>query len=601
MLYRWTFLISTLLLSASISANPISKRSTVATEFIILHNNDMHARFEQTNVNSGPCSTEEANTDKCYGGFARVAYEVRKYRAEAQNGGTPVFYLNAGDTYTGTPWFTVFKDNITTAFLNKLMPDAISLGNHEFDKNVEGLIPFLNNVEFPVLACNLNLTKVPELAATKHLVSSTLLETNGVKIGVVGYLTPDTKFLTYKNDVEYLDEIVAINAETAKLKEQGIKIIIALGHSGYKRDQEIAKNCLDVDIVIGGHSHSFLFGDQPVDETEDEGSNETSEVIRGPYPTVVQQGGKRVPVVQAYAYTKYLGKLHVQFDEDGNLIEFDGAPILLNASVTQEAELLQLLDVYRPTIEALDTDPVGYTKVKLVGGEYCRKFECNLGNLIADSMIFARVLENAGGDYWTDASIALIQGGGIRSGIDKNAEGSIVGTNILTVLPFENALHVTKISGKTLLNALEHSAAVRSQDSNGGFLQYSGVRVEYNYENPDGQRVLSAEVRCAQCEVPSYSILNETDYYNVIVTDFLLEGGDDFILTEEDNPGTILMEKNDQQALIQYLEQRHYVYPEVEGRITYQSPSPPSTDDAASVIASIGLLLISFLVTRIFM
>ncbi|XP_033255623.1 protein 5NUC-like [Drosophila miranda] len=140
MLLHWAYGILVILLAHRSEGNPIERKANVATEFIILHNIDIHARFEQTNVNSGTCSQQDANTYKCYGGFARVAYEVRK---EAADGGMPVFYLNAGDTYTGTAWFTIFKDKIASSFLTKLQPDAISLGNHEFDEKVEGLIPFL--------------------------------------------------------------------------------------------------------------------------------------------------------------------------------------------------------------------------------------------------------------------------------------------------------------------------------------------------------------------------------------------------------------------------------------------------------------------------
>ncbi|EDW61292.1 protein 5NUC [Drosophila virilis] len=591
MAYQLIIVAWILLLSQS-RANPIAPRS-VATELIILHNNDMHARFEQTNKNGGTCTQEDANTDKCYGGFARVASEVRKYREEAKNGGTPVFYLNAGDTYTGTAWFSVFKDNITSAFLNKLQPDAISLGNHEFDKNVKGLIPFLNAVEFPVLACNLDLTNEPELAATKKLANSTVLETNGVKIGVIGYLTPDTKNLSFQNNVEFVEEIVSINAEAQRLKDQGINIIIALGHSGYQKDQEIARNCPDIDIVIGGHSHTYLDSNQPVADKDDT----NPEAVRGPYPTtVVQPSGKKVPVVQAYAYTKYLGKLHVQFDAEGNLIEIDGSPILLNASVTQEQDLLDLLEVYRPNITRLEQTIVGYTKVTLEGGNVCRLRECNLGNLIADSMVHTRVLENKGGDYWTDAPIALLQGGGIRSSIDKNANGSITGSDILTVLPFENSLYITRITGKTLRAALERSALVRNTDSNGGFLQFAGVRVEYNYDKEEGQRVVSALVRCAECSVPTYSNLNVSAYYKVIVSEFLLNGGDGYVLTEEHEPYSELLQKNDQFAFGQYLEARHYVYPEIEDRIVIRGP----TDAAGSIIGSVALIMLSTVLTRFF-
>lgn len=85
----------------------------------------MHARFEQTNKYSTQCPDEDVVANKCYGGFARVSSVLKRYRAEAQNGGPAVFYLNAGDTYTGTPWFTLFKDKITADFLNILKPDAV--------------------------------------------------------------------------------------------------------------------------------------------------------------------------------------------------------------------------------------------------------------------------------------------------------------------------------------------------------------------------------------------------------------------------------------------------------------------------------------------
>lgn len=100
-----------------------------------------------------------------------------------------------------------------------------------------------------------------------------------------------------------LCELLTFSAEAAKLKAQGYTIIIALGHSGYRKDQEIARNCPEVDIVIGGHTNTFLFnGPQP-----------SVESIDGPYPTMItQKSGKQVPVLQAYAYTKYLGKLHVK-------------------------------------------------------------------------------------------------------------------------------------------------------------------------------------------------------------------------------------------------------------------------------------------------
>lgn len=82
--------------------------------------------------------------------------------------------------------------------------------------------------------------------------------------------------------------------------------------------------------------------------------------------------------------------------------------------------MLDLLDTFRPNITAKGKQVIGHTKVHLEGGSICRLRECNLGNLIADSMVYSRMLENKGGEYWTDAAIALIAGGGTYYVVDKS-------------------------------------------------------------------------------------------------------------------------------------------------------------------------------------
>jgi 5'-nucleotidase len=108
-----------LLMVTSINTAPQREAKDGNFEIIILHNNDMHARFEQTGVYSNKCSREDAENNNCYGGFARVAHEVRRYRKEAQDGKIPsVLYLNAGDTYTGTP-LVIFNFILLISFLHE--------------------------------------------------------------------------------------------------------------------------------------------------------------------------------------------------------------------------------------------------------------------------------------------------------------------------------------------------------------------------------------------------------------------------------------------------------------------------------------------------
>lgn len=462
-------IIPLMLLILAMANRAISAPKAAGLELIVLHNNDMHARFEQTGAYSNDCQPSDVASNRCYGGFARVAHKVREYRATEASGGLPVLYLNAGDTYTGTPWFAVFKDNITAAFLNMLKPDAISLGNHEFDLGVDGLVPFLNEVDFPVLVANLDLSSTPTMQNTKSLRRSIVFTKSGVQIGVIGYLTPETKQLTPVNTVEFLDEIEAINKEAAALKEQGVNIIIALGHSGLERDKEIAAGCPEVDLVIGGHSHTFLYSGPAPDVDEP----------AAPYPVMVKNAaGKEVPVVQAYAYTKYLGYLHLQFDAEGNLVELDGSPILLNGTVQRDSDVLQLLEVYRPGILELD-EQIGHTNVFLDSSR-CRFEECNIGNMIADSLVIihAATRTNADDGNWTDAAIGFVQGGGIRASLNA---GTITKKDLKTVLPFGNGMVLTELSGAKLRQMLEHSVYRYDGVSGyGEFLQMAGVHVVYD-------------------------------------------------------------------------------------------------------------------------
>nr|XP_040229791.2 protein 5NUC [Anopheles coluzzii] len=535
-------------------------------ELIILHNNDMHARFEQTGAYSNDCQPSDVASNRCYGGFARVAHKVREYRATEASGGLPVLYLNAGDTYTGTPWFSVFKDNITAAFLNILKPDAISLGNHEFDLGVEGLVPFLNEVDFPVLVTNLDLSKTPEMQTSRSLQRSIIFTKAGVRIGVIGYLTPETKQLAPINTVEFLDEIEEINKEATSLKNQGVNILIALGHSGLERDKEIAAQCPDVDLVIGGHSHTFLYS----------GTAPDVEDPAGPYPVMVKNAaGKEVPVVQAYAYTKYLGYLHLQFDTEGNLIELDGTPLLLNGTVERDSDVLQLLELYRPGILALDAQ-IGHSNVFLDSSR-CRFEECNIGNMIADSLVitYATTREQSNDGFWTDAAIGFIQGGGIRASVNA---GPITMKDLKTVLPFGNAMVVTDVTGAQLRQMLEQS--VHRYDGVSGygeFLQMAGVNVEYDLSRPPMQRVVHVKVRCARCQVPAYEELQDDGVYRVILSQFLYDGGDGYEML----PGSPrqLLTFGEYEITEEYLKRYSPIYPAIEWRIRMQGQPDVTTTD----------------------
>nr|Q9XZ43.1 RecName: Full=Protein 5NUC; Includes: RecName: Full=UDP-sugar hydrolase; AltName: Full=UDP-sugar diphosphatase; AltName: Full=UDP-sugar pyrophosphatase; Includes: RecName: Full=5'-nucleotidase; Short=5'-NT; Flags: Precursor [Lutzomyia longipalpis]AAD32190.1 putative 5'-nucleotidase [Lutzomyia longipalpis] len=540
-------------------------------EIIILHTNDMHARFDQTNAGSNKCQEKDKIASKCYGGFARVSTMVKKFREE---NGSSVLFLNAGDTYTGTPWFTLYKETIATEMMNILRPDAASLGNHEFDKGVEGLVPFLNGVTFPILTANLDTSQEPTMTNAKNLKRSMIFTVSGHRVGVIGYLTPDTKFLSDVGKVNFIPEVEAINTEAQRLKkEENAEIIIVVGHSGLIKDREIAEKCPLVDIIVGGHSHTFLYT----------GSQPDREVPVDVYPVVVtQSSGKKVPIVQAYCFTKYLGYFKVTINGKGNVVGWTGQPILLNNNIPQDQEVLTALEKYRERVENYGNRVIGVSRVILNGGHTeCRFHECNMGNLITDAFVYANVISTPmSTNAWTDASVVLYQSGGIRAPIDpRTAAGSITRLELDNVLPFGNALYVVKVPGNVLRKALEHSVHRYSNTSGWGeFPQVSGLKIRFNVNEEIGKRVKSVKVLCSNCSQPEYQPLRNKKTYNVIMDSFMKDGGDGYSMFK---PLKIIktLPLGDIETVEAYIEKMGPIFPAVEGRITVLGGLQKSDED----------------------
>ena len=358
----------------------------------IIHVNDIHAHFEEVSAKLGRCHQNEP----CYGGTARLATKIKELNSTTNSNHT--IFLNAGDYYQGTIWYSILKYDPVVTMANLLNYTAYALGNHDFDDGVSGLLPFLNQVNFPVLAANLNATKFPKFQ--EKILPSITLNIGGTLVGVIGYITPKTSYISQPGpDIEFLDEIHSIKLECKKLKDKGVNILIALGHSGYNFDKTLAREVPDLDVIVGGHSHSFLYtGENPPDHSE------------GPYPTyITNPSGKIVPVVQAGSYSKYVGYMQLKFDDSGNLkspvngigVSF-AKPFLLDESIPKDEKILKAMAPYVKELEKY-RKIIGFSNVFL---NRSSKKECNLGDLFA----------NAIKDYpWHDIDISFVGTGELRS------------------------------------------------------------------------------------------------------------------------------------------------------------------------------------------
>lgn len=437
----------------------------------------------------------------------------------------------------------------------------------------KGVLDFINGATFPIVAANLDFSHQDIFNGTT-VPKSVVLEVSGRKIGIIGYLTPTTKEISLTQDVNLNDEIEAVKEESEKLDEQGVKIIIALGHSGFLKDKELASKVPLVDLVVGGHTNTFLWnGDAPDSDKPD-----------GPYPYVVtQSSGKEVPVVQAYAYTKYIGRLNVTFDDSGDLIQYYGQPLFLDNKTAQDTEILKELNGYRSAVDDLDQQTIGKSRVFLDGdAKSCRFEECNFGNLITDAFVAYRA-SVAASEYWTDAPIALFNGGAVRGSINASEfGGNITRGELLGVLPFGNQVITLSLNGSDLIKTLELAARSDGETSHGEFLQVSGLQVEYDYDRPSLSRVVSVKARCSACSVPSYSPVSENATYRLVATGFLTGGGDGHYILQYNSFDKVTEDLDEMGVVEWYIGKKSPVFPEVFGRISINGTRNDPCEDSSS-------------------
>lgn len=234
-------------------ASPLSLQAAeVKTPLTILHTNDVHSHIEPF-----------ADDDKKYpglGGAAQRATILDNIRKKSDN----VLVLDAGDIFQGTPYFNFFQGDLEIDLMNKMRYDAATIGNHDFDGGIDTLAKQITRSNFPFVNCNYDFTNTPVAGKVhKHVV----IKKGKLKIGITGCgvelngLVPDKLYVNTK----YLDPVKCVQEQVDILKyEKKCHLIICLSHLGYKYDNAkvsdivLAKQTTNIDLIIGGHTHTFL-------------------------------------------------------------------------------------------------------------------------------------------------------------------------------------------------------------------------------------------------------------------------------------------------------------------------------------------------------
>jgi len=222
------------------------------TKLTILHTNDVHSRIEPFPMDGGK--------NEGLGGVAKRATLIKKIRSEEKN----VLLFDAGDIFQGTPYFNFFGGELEMKLMSEMGYDAATIGNHDFDLGVDGLEKQLKHANFPLLVSNYDFSDTVLAGKTNPY---KIFNKGGIKIGVFGVgvelkgLVPTS---LYKGTL-YNDPMEAADKTSKFLKEEErCDFVICLSHLGYKynenkiSDQVLAANSSHINLIIGGHTHTFL-------------------------------------------------------------------------------------------------------------------------------------------------------------------------------------------------------------------------------------------------------------------------------------------------------------------------------------------------------
>lgn len=492
---------------------PYSSANGEIVEIRILHVNDFHGFAEPY---------KPFGSDELLGGISYLSELANRLRKEK-----PSFLLAAGDMIQGNNWANLSQGESSIELMNTMGFDAMVVGNHEFDFGRDILRKRISESNFPILGAN--------VGGMDILKPYVIEEIKGLKLAIIGAVTEDTPVSTHPRNVAGLK--FSSPEETVKkyIRELRNKadIILVLSHIGHHADRILAEKVGGIDVIVGGHSHTKLLKPVKIGNTV---------------------------IVQAWEHAKALGVLDLTI-ENGKIVKFDGHLEEIKPESGKEDKSVQaIVEKYNQKVDAFLNEKIGEAGFDL-DGENVRKRETNLGNLIAD------IIRQTSG-----ADVAIINGGGIRTGIKK---GEVLVKDIYSVLPFDNYIVAIKLTGKQIKDTLEHGVSAIEEGA-GRFPQVSGLSFSYSRLAKPGSRIREIFI--------AGKSLDPDKEYTVATNDFLAAGGDGYMAFGEAVKsskdftvigGMIKCEKlvySDssrwlRDVVIEYIKDKKKIAPTVDGRI----------------------------------
>jgi 2',3'-cyclic-nucleotide 2'-phosphodiesterase (5'-nucleotidase family) len=452
------------------------------------------------------------------GGFARLAAIARAEKAK----GVPCLYAHAGDMFSPSLMSGFDQGAHTVELLNVMPPDVFVPGNHEFDFGKENYFKLVKAAKYPTYCANLRAADGSALPDHKD---RAIVDLGPVKVGVFGVALATTPLMSSPGDLKFLDEMATVREQAKALRDGGADMVVAVTHTDFARDLEIARSRL-VDVLLTGHDHDLrvVYDNRTVMvESGEEGEYVTAIDI---YATIGQRDGKR--------RVTWLPRFRVI---DSGTVTPD--PEALAIVKKYEAELSKELDVSLGTT-AVDLDSRSAS---------VRSQETAIGNLIADAIRTS-----------TGAEAAITNGGGIRGNKQYPAGATLTRRDILTELPFGNSTSLVEITGKDVKDALENGVS-QIDNRAGRFPQVSGLTFAIDQKAAVGSRIQDLRI--------GGQPIDPAKTYRIATNDFMMAGGDGYAALGR---GKVLIGKTDGKLMasvvMAHVRAAGAVQAKVEGRIT---------------------------------
>lgn len=551
--------------ASALAAGPAKGEREPRVDFwlTVLHNNDGESQV----INAG-AGLED------FGGAARFKTVVDMLKREATQGAPSqpgakrgVVMISSGDNFIAGPEFNASLENgvpfYDTIAMELIGYDAISFGNHDFDFGPDVLADFLAGYSQipPYVAANLDFSGEPRLQAYVDagvIVPATVIKERGELIGVIGLETPNLPFISSPRNVVVSDDLVNIvQTQVNMLEAQGVNKIILAGHlQNIQNDIELAAQVNGVDVIIAGGGDELLANPGDLLIPGDEGA------VYGAYPKMAYDAdGDMVPVVTTSGEYRYVGKLVVGFDRNGEVIAMDevSGPVRVATGTCNGTLPCDDAVMPDPKVQAWVVDPVaayvaelgnlgiGVSAYDLDGlRSTVRSREANEGNLIADSLFW--LAEQRAAAYGVNPpDVALQNGGGIRNNTIIPA-GPITELDTFDMVPFANFVSMVENVSRAQFKEIMENAVACTQPADitfnplcgtGRFAQIAGfdftwsasgagliLDVAGNVLQP-GTRVQEIVLDDGTVIVTGGAVVDGPPV-NVATIDFLAKGGDQY-------------------------------------------------------------------------